>query len=286
MSDPDVVLEEGVEPEDTDVDATSARVGEDVARLRPDEARKMFREGLVTPTSGWSSGYAQANLISVPAEMAFDMLLFCQRNPKPCPLLDVLDAGEVSGPILDGDVRTDVPKYRVFVDGELQAEPDDVREYWRDDLVTFMLGCSFTFEHPLLAAGIPVRHIETGTNVAMYRTDRACRPAGDLRGPLVVSMRPIPGDQVADAVRISSRYPGVHGAPVHVGDPGGLGIADIGAPDYGDPVEIRPGEVPVFWACGVTPQAMLLESRPRFAITHAPGHMLITDAKDADYQVP
>jgi len=258
----------------------------DIGSLPPAEARARFREGLVVPTTGWSAGHAQANLVCLPREQAFDFLLFAQRNPKPCPLLDVLDAGEVSGPILDGDIRTDVPLYRVFEHGELVAEVTDVTEYWRDDLVSFLIGCSFTFEHPLMAAGIGMRHIEAGSNVAMYRTNRDCRSAGALRGPLVVSMRPVPADRVADAVRITSRYPGVHGAPVHVGDPDALGIRDLADPDYGDAVEIRDGEIPVFWACGVTPQAMLLASRPPFAITHAPGHMLVTDARDSEFQVP
>lgn len=256
------------------------------ASTTPAQARARFREGLVVPTAGWSAGYAQANIISLPREYAFDFLLFAQRNPKPCPLLDVLDAGETSGPILDGDIRTDIPLYRVHKNGRMVAEEPDVTSYWRDDLVSFLIGCSFTFEHPLMQAGIEVRHIAAGSNVPMYRTSRECRPAGRLSGPLVVSMRPVPAGRVADAVRISSRFPGVHGAPVHVGDPGALGITDVGRPDYGDPVEIRDGEIPVFWACGVTPQAVLTHSKPPFAITHAPGHMLITDAQDAEYQVP
>ena len=255
----------------------------DPASLTPGEARALFRSGLVTPTAGWCRGHAQANLVCVPRELAFDMLLFAQRNPKPCPVLDVLEPGATSGPILDGDVRTDLPLYRVWRDGELEAEVPDVREHWRDDLVSFLVGCSFTFEHPLIAAGIEVRHIVDGSNVPMYLTDRPCRPAGDLTGPMVVSMRPIPADRVADAVRISGRYPGVHGAPVHVGDPAALGIGDLDRPDFGDPVRIEPGEIPVFWACGVMPQAMVMASRPSLAITHAPGHMLITDARDSDY---
>ena len=258
----------------------------DPASLTPGEARALFRSGLVTPTAGWCRGHAQANLVCVPRELAFDMLLFAQRNPKPCPVLDVLEPGATSGPILDGDVRTDLPLYRVWRDGELEAEVPDVREHWRDDLVSFLVGCSFTFEHPLIAAGIEVRHIVDGSNVPMYLTDRPCRPAGDLTGPMVVSMRPIPADRVADAVRISGRYPGVHGAPVHVGDPAALGIGDLDRPDFGDPVRIEPGEIPVFWACGVTPQAAVMESRPPLAIAHAPGHMLVTDARDSDYLVP
>jgi uncharacterized protein YcsI (UPF0317 family) len=256
------------------------------AELTPIEARTLFRAGRVVPTAGWSSGFAQANLIALPRELAFDFLLFAQRNPKPCPILDVLDAGEVSGPLLDGDIRTDLPAYRVYVDGELVEEPADATPYWRDDLVSFLVGCSFTFEAALQEGGVPVRHVDLGVNVPMYRTSRRCRPAGRFSGPLVVSMRPVPASQVADAVRITSRYPSVHGAPVHVGDPAALGIEDLGRPDYGDPVEVREGEVPVFWGCGVTPQAAVVESRPSLAIGHAPGHMLVTDARDSDYLVP
>ena len=260
--------------------------GLDVAALTPAEARLRFRDGLVTPTAGWSRGFAQANLLALPRDLAYDFLLFTQRNPKPCPVLDVLDAGEVSGPILDGDVRTDLPAYRVYVDGELVEETPDVREWWREDLVSFLVGCSFTFEAALMEEGVPVRHVEQGVNVPMYRTSRRCRPAGSMSGPLVVSMRPVPAAQVADAVRITSRYPAVHGAPVHVGDPAALGIDDLGTPDFGDPVEVRDGEVPVFWACGVTPQAAVMESRPPLAISHAPGHMLVTDARDSSYLQP
>ena len=251
----------------------------------PAEARKLFRDGLVTPTAGWCAGWAQANLLALPRDLAFDFLLFTQRNPKPCPVLDVLDAGEVSGPILDGDVRTDIPAYRVYVDGELAEETTDVTSWWREDLVAFLIGCSFTFEAALLEAGVPVRHVEQGVNVPMYRTSRRCRSAGAIGGPLVVSMRPVPASQVADAVRVTARYPAVHGAPVHVGDPAALGIEDLSRPDYGDAVDVRPGEVPVFWACGVTPQAAVVESRPPLAIAHAPGHMLVTDARDSSYLV-
>lgn len=251
----------------------------------PAEARKLFRDGSVTPTAGWCAGWAQANLLALPRDLAFDFLLFTQRNPKPCPVLDVLDAGEVSGPILDGDVRTDIPAYRVYVDGELAEETTDVTSWWREDLVAFLIGCSFTFEAALLEAGVPVRHVEQGVNVPMYRTSRRCRSAGAIGGPLVVSMRPVPAAQVADAVRVTARYPAVHGAPVYVGDPAALGIEDLSRPDYGDAVDVRPGEVPVFWACGVTPQAAVVESRPPLAIAHAPGHMLVTDARDSSYLV-
>lgn len=257
-----------------------------VADLTPTEARARFRDGLVTPTAGWCAGWTQANLLVLPRELAYDFLLFAQRNPVPCPVLNVLDPGAVAGPLLDGDVRTDLPAYRVYVDGELAEEVGDVRSWWREDLVSFLIGCSFTFEDALLEAGVPVRHVEQGVNVPMYVTDRRCRPAGAISGPLVVSMRPIPAEQVATAVRVTSRYPAVHGAPVHVGDPGALGIADLATPDFGDPVDVRPGEVPVFWGCGVTPQAAVMESRPSLAIAHAPGHMLVTDARDSAYLVP
>ncbi|MEO5743332.1 MAG: putative hydro-lyase [Terracoccus sp.] len=252
----------------------------------PWAARAQFAQGLVTPTSGWCPGYTQANVLAVPKEDAFDFLLFAQRNPRPCPVLEVIDAGEVAGGILDGDIRTDVPLYRVYRHGELVAEVPDARAHWRADLVTFLLGCSFTFEHPLREAGIPVRHIDADRNVPMYITSRPCRTAGRFAGPLVVSMRAMPADQVVDAVRVTSRYPAMHGAPVHVGDPARLGITDLDHPDFGDPPVIEPGDVPLFWACGVTPQAAVMASRPAFAISHAPGHMLITDARDSAYVVP
>ena len=259
----------------------------DRATLTGAEARAHFRGGLVAPTAGWARGFTQANLLIVPRAQAFDVLLFAQRNPKSCPVLGVLDEGETSGALLaGGDIRTDLPRYTVYEHGELVAEPTDLGEWWRPDLVTFILGCSFTFEAALQDGGIPVAHIDQGRNVPMFRTNVRSTAAGSLGGPLVVSMRPIPPEQVADAVRISARYPAVHGAPVHVGDPARLGIADLAAPDFGEAVSLRPGDIPVFWACGVTPQAAVMESRPPLAIGHAPGHMLITDARDSDYLVP
>ena len=254
--------------------------------LAPKEARELFRAGLRVPTSGWCAGWTQANLIAVPAALAYDVLLFAQRNPQACPVLDVGEVGEVSTPLFQGDLRTDLPAYRIYERGEMVAEVPDATSHWREDLVAFLIGCSFTFERALLDAGVPVRHIESGTNVPMYRTSVPTRRAGSLGGPLVVSMRPVPPGLVSTAVRVTSRYPSVHGAPVHVGDPLALGITDLAAPDFGDPVEVRDGETPVFWACGVTPQAAVMASRPDYAIGHAPGHMAVTDARDSDYLVP
>lgn len=257
------------------------------ATCSPAEARRRYRDGLAVPTSGWAAGFTQANLVVLPREWAFDMLLFAQRNPQPVPLLDVTDPGSVTTPLAPGaDLRTDLPRYRVWRDGVLADEPTDVVDVWDDDLVAFLVGCSFSFETALLDAGVPVRNIEQGRNVSMYATNVPCRPAGRLSGPLVVSMRPVPGSQVVTAVQVTARMPQVHGAPVHVGSPESLGIADLSRPDFGDPVDLRDGDVPVFWACGVTPQAALMASHPPFAITHAPGHMLVTDVPDAVYRQP
>jgi uncharacterized protein YcsI (UPF0317 family) len=251
------------------------------------EVRAACRRGELTgPTPGLALGYVQANLVVLPKDWAFDFLLFCQRNPKPCPLLDVTEPGdpEPRSVAPGADLRTDLPAYRVWRNGELADEPRDVTRYWRDDLVGFVIGCSFTFENALLAAGVPVRHIEQGVNVPMYRTNVPCRPAGRFAGPMVVSMRPLTPEQAVRATRICGRFPRAHGAPVHFGDPAAIGVRDIARPDFGDAVEVRPGEVPVFWACGVTPQAVLMQARPPFAITHKPGHMFLTDLKDSDLE--
>lgn len=253
----------------------------------PDDARGRFRRGLAAPTTGWAPGYTQANLVVLPREWAFDMLLFGQRNPQPVPLLDVTEPGAVSTVLAAGaDLRTDLPRYRVWRDGTLVDEPTDVVDLWTEDLVSFLIGCSFSFETALQDAGVPVRNIEQHRNVSMYRTNIPCRPAGRLSGPLVVSMRPVPASQVAKAVQVTARMPNVHGAPVHVGSPASLGITDLAAPDFGDAVEAKEGDVPMFWACGVTPQAALMASGPPFAITHAPGFMFVTDVPDAVYRQP
>lgn len=252
----------------------------------PSDARASFRGGYCSPTAGWSNGYAQANLIAVPRDWAYDILLFCQRNPKPCPLLDVTDPGASSTPLAEGcDLRADLPRYRVWRDGVLAEEPANACDYWRDDLVCFLIGCSFTFEGALSEAGVPLRHVEAQRNVPMYVTNRLCRPAGRVRGHLVVSMRPIPPGLVSTAVTVTSAMPAVHGAPVHIGDPEGLGIHDLRSPDFGDPPQFGPNDLPVFWACGVTPQAAVVASKLPLAITHAPGHMLITDIPDRQYRI-
>ena len=234
------------------------------------------------PTAALAPGYAQANLVALPVADAFDFLRFCVANPRPCPVLEVGEPGSFE-PVQTApgaDLRTDVPRYRVHRDGGLVDELTDVKDVWREDLVAFLIGCSFTFERALLAAGLPVRHIEQGINVPMYTTAVACRPAGRFAGPLVVSMRPMTPQQAIRATEITSRFTTAHGPPVQIGEPEALGIASLAAPQYGDPVEIRANEVPVFWACGVTPQAVAAASRPELMITHAPGHMFVTDVPD------
>jgi uncharacterized protein YcsI (UPF0317 family) len=243
--------------------------------------------GFDGPTSGLASGYVQANLAILPRDWADEFLRFCLANPKPCPLIGIAEPGNPHIPALGGDldIRTDLGRYRVWRDGALAGEPADIRDVWRDDLVAFLIGCSFSFEEPLIAANIPIRHIACGCNVPMYRTNVATQPAGRFRGPLVVSMRPLAPADAIRAIVITSRLPAVHGAPVHLGNPETIGVVDLGKPDYGDAVPVAAGELPVFWACGVTPQAAIAAARPPFAITHAPGRMLVTDLKNAQLAV-
>jgi len=251
-----------------------------VQQLTPKEIRDLIRKGKWDkPTAGLAMGYAQANLVILPQKYAFDFLLFCQRNPKPCPLLEVLEPGEFRTKVLslDADIRTDVPRYNIFRDGKLQNTVNEIRSFWKSDFVSFLLGCSFSFEEALLRANIPVRHIEENKNVPMFITHIPCKPAGVFHGPMVVTMRPVPLDKVTRAVQITSRYASVHGAPIHIGDPSTIGIKDLRKPDFGDPVAIKKREVPVFWACGVTPQAVVMKTKPELCITHAPGHMFISD---------
>lgn len=252
------------------------------------EVRSRIRGGEHTgPTGGLTPGRVQTNLVTLPEEYAFDFLKFCVRNPKPCPVLEVTDAGSPTPGVMapEADLRTDVPRYRVYENGELVDEPTDVASYWRGDLVSFLIGCSFTFEKALLDAGLRLAHLDQGRNVPMYVTDRECAPSGPFSGPMVVSMRPYRADEIPLAVAISGRYPTMHGAPIHVGNPVSLGIRDLDAPEFGEPISIAEDEVPLFWACGVTPQAVAMKARPPLMITHSPGHMFITDHLNAGYEV-
>lgn len=245
-----------------------------------DLIRAPIRAGTWTShTSGLSRDLVQGNVVILPQALATDFLRYCQRNPKPCPLLAVSEPGDPMLPALgrDIDIRSDVPRYRVWRNGELVDEPSNIAALWQDDLVTFVIGCSFSFEQALLDSGIPLRHVEQQRNVAMYRTNIATNAAGPFNGPMVVTMRPMKATDAIRAIQITSRFPNVHGAPVHIGSPSLIGIDDLSQPHYGDPVEVKADELPVFWACGVTPQAAITQARPEFCITHAPGAMLITD---------
>lgn len=252
----------------------------ETSAMTPIELRHKVRSGeFRLPTSGYCGPYAQANLVILPQAHADEFLLFCQRNPRSCPLLAVGEPGQWNVPRLgaDMDLRSDVPGYNIYRGGQLVSQTHALHEVWRDDLVVFAIGCSFSFEQMLIEAGIKLRHIEQRRNVAMYRTNIRNHGAGPFGGEMVVSMRPMKAADAIRAIQITSRYPAVHGAPVHLGDPSLIGIADIARPEYGDPVEIMPDEIPVFWACGVTPQEALRHARLPLAITHQPGYMLVTD---------
>jgi len=238
-------------------------------------------------TAGLAPGYVQGNLAILPKALAADFLQFCRLNPKPCPLIGTSAPGDPRVPELgeDLDIRTDLPRYRVWKNGELAAEPEDISEFWRDDLVSFVIGCSFSFEEALMAEGIELRHIARGCNVPMYRTSMATHAAGPFHGPMVVSMRPLKPADAIRAVQITTRFPSVHGAPVHIGKPELIGIKDVMKPDYGDAVEVRGDELPVFWACGVTPQSVIATVKPEFCITHYPGSMLVTDRKNTEFAI-
>jgi uncharacterized protein YcsI (UPF0317 family) len=238
-------------------------------------------------TAGLAPGFVQGNLAILPVALAGDFLRFCQLNPKPCPLIGSSEPGDWRVPALadDLDIRTDLPRYRVWRDGKIVAEPQDVRDVWRDDLVSFVIGCSFSFEEALMAEGIELRHITQRCNVPMYRTSVATKEAGPFHGPMVVSMRPMKPADAIRAVQITTRFPAVHGAPVHIGKPELIGIKDIAKPDYGDAVEVRDDELPVFWACGVTPQSVIATVKPEFCITHYPGSMLVTDRKNTEFAI-
>lgn len=258
----------------------------DVSQLSSVAIRERIRAGRHDGhTAGLAPGKLQCNLAILSEEYALDFLRFCQRNPKPCPVVGVSETGDPMLPTLgqDIDIRTDVPRYRVFRNGEFDEELTDISDLWSDSLVTVALGCSFTFENALIRAGLPVRHIEMGRNVPMFRTSIDLVSAGPFGGQMVVTMRPLREDQIDQATEISARYPQAHGGPIAAGDPSAIGISDLSQPDYGDPVDIKPGEVPVYWACGVTPQNVLRAARLPICITHSPGHMLVTDvAEDSE----
>ena len=255
--------------------------------VQPREVREAIRSGRHHGhTAGLAPGYVQGNLCIVPREYADDFRLFCERNPKPCPLLAMGTPGDPRLPALgEGlDVRTDVPRYRLFRNGVLEGEVQDLNGVWRDDLVSFVLGCSFSFEEALMKAGLPLRYVEQGRNVPMYRTSVDTVPAGPFHGKLVVSMRPFEPADAIRAIEITSRYPRVHGSPVHMGFPERIGITDLARPWAGDATEVRKGELPLFWACGITPQSVVLEAKPSLCITHSPGHMLVTDLLNASLE--
>lgn len=253
------------------------------SEMSPAEVRQLIREEKITgQTSGMCAGYAQANLLILPREYAYDFLLFAQRNPKSCPVLEVGDVGSRATKFManGADIATDIPKYRVYENGVLTGEYTNIDKFWRDDFVYFLIGCSFSFEAELLEGGVPVRHIEENKNVPMFLTNIECERAGIFHGKMVVSMRPIPQDKVIKAVTVTASMPRVHGSPIHIGDPAAIGIKDISKPDFGDSVTVNEGEVPVFWCCGVTPQSAVMSAKPSIAISHAPGHMFITDVRN------
>ena len=252
------------------------------------EARLAVRSGQWNEqTAGLAPGFVQGNLAILPASLASDFMRFCQLNPKPCPLLAASAPGDPRLPTLgqDLDIRTDLPRYRVFRRGEVVDEPTDIRAHWRDDLVAFVIGCSFSFEAALVDDGIELRHMTCGATVPMYKTSIATTPAGPFHGPMVVSMRPMTPAAAIRAVQITTRFPSVHGAPVHLGKPELIGIADIAKPDWGDAVPVKDNELPVFWACGVTPQSVVATAKPEFCITHYPGSMLVTDRRNTEFAI-
>lgn len=266
------------------------RSEEDYKKMTGAEIRALCRnESFDRPTAGVATGYTQVNLVILPTALADDFESFCRKNPQPCPLLEKLDRGSYQPKRLapDADIRTDLPRYCVYRKGECVDEPTSIRSYWPDvnevsgaDLVAFLIGCSFTFEAALLQASIPVRHIEEGCNVPMYRTNIACNPCGPFSCPMVVSMRPMNPQQAQQATKITASLGHAHGAPIHIGDPSQIGIQNLSQPDYGDAVTIQDGEEPVFWACGVTPTQAIIHAKPELAITHKPGYMLITNLSD------
>jgi uncharacterized protein YcsI (UPF0317 family) len=255
--------------------------------ISPQELRQLIRSRQwTTPTSGAASGYLQANLVMLPADQAFNFLLFCVRNPKPCPILDVLEPGQTEPIIAAGaDLRTDLPRYNIFENGKFQADVEDISSYFDPSMVSFLLGCSFSFENAMLAAGLPIRNLEEDKNVSMYITNKACLPAGPFAAQLVVTMRPMTPEQAVRAVQVTTRFHLTHGAPIHLGDHREIGIKNLEQPEFGDPVTIKPGEIPVFWACGVTSQLAATSAPLPRVITHTPGHMFVSDLRDEDLTI-
>jgi uncharacterized protein YcsI (UPF0317 family) len=259
-----------------------------VVNASPREIREAVRRGELNRTSrGMAPGYTQASLVVVEKRFAYDFLVFAQRNPKPTPVLEVLDEGSYESVFAapGADLRTDLPRYRVYRDGAVEAEVEDVKDFWRSDLVAFLMGCAMSFDGALDRAGIPNRHVEEGRSGSMYNSNIPCRPAGVFRGNLVVSMRPYNAAQAIRAVQVTTRFQRTHGEPVHIGDPSIIGIKDLSKTDYGQPVSAREGDVPVFWACSVTPQYIAMSVKLPFMITQAPGFMMITDIRDDEITV-
>ena len=260
----------------------------DLGEASPAQVRGLIRRGEITgQTGGMALGYMQGNQAILSAGLALDFARFCQRNPKPCPLVGISDTGD---PMLrtlgnDIDIRSDISSYNVYREGELLRTVTDITDLWRDDLVTFILGCSFSFEQALLAGGVPMRHLELDYTVPMYISNIQTIPAGPFHGPTVVSMRPMPMEEAIHAVEITARFPMTHGKPLHIGAPDEIGIGRLDEPAWGDVPEIRAGEVPVFWACGVTPQEAIRIARPELAITHAPGHVFVSDVTSASTRI-
>ena len=252
--------------------------------MKPGELRQLIRDKRITcHTSGMAAGYAQANLVILPNEYADDFMEYTRLNPAPCPVLEVLRHTPYTRIMADGaNILTDIPEYRVYRYGKLCDVCSDVSGIWQEDMTGFLIGCSFSFEEALIKSGIEMRHIAMNRNVPMYKTNIMTLPYGVFSGPTVCSMRPMTMQQAMLAARITAAMPNVHGAPIHIGSPDKLGIADIMKPDYGDPVDIRSGEVCVFWPCGVTPQAAIENAKPPLVITHSPGHMFITDILNSE----
>lgn len=255
----------------------------DPTHFSPEEVRGLIRRNQWSQsTSGVASGYVQANLVILRKEYALEFMQFCHRNPKPCPLLDVTDIGS-SKPVYlgeDADIKTDIGFYRVYRNGKLTETLTDLNEIWEKDMVGFLLGCSLTFERHLVNTGIYLHHYKNNNPVSMYKTNIPCVEAGIFKGNMVVSMRPIPVKELTNVVLMTSKFSLAHGAPIHIGSPEYIGIKELHKPDFGEVVPMPDDCVPVFWACGVTPQAIAIENKIDLMITHEPGYMFVSDIPD------